>query len=277
MAQVRVHPTAILEGEIDLAEGVEVGPHCSLQGRVRIGPSTVLMGHNYLRGPLTVGAGNRLYPFACLGFEPQDYKYDPNRPGAGLVIGDRNLLREHVTIHRATSDEAPTRIGSDCMFMVNTHAGHDAVVGDRCVLANNAMVAGHGRLYDQVNLGGGAAVAQKVAIGRLAFVGGTAGMAQHVPPFMMSRTRSTVGGLNLVGLRRAGVSRAEIDRIKWAFRVIYLERLARPVAMERLVEQAESSPAVAEILRFLRDHPGAICELEAGKESRAMLEAIDAD
>ncbi|MCL4197591.1 MAG: acyl-ACP--UDP-N-acetylglucosamine O-acyltransferase [Phycisphaerales bacterium] len=273
----KIDSTSVIGPQVQLADDVEIGPGCRLDGPMSLGPGNVLMGYNFLRGPLTVGAGNRFYPFTCIGFEPQDYKYDPSRPGAGTAIGERNIFREHVTIHRATSDHTPTRIGDANMFMVGSHAGHDACVGNHCILANNALVGGHGVLYDRVNLGGGSAVAQKVAVGRLAFVSGTVGAASHVPPFMMSRSRRTVGGINIVGLRRSGMSREEIDHAKWAFRVVYLSRNSRPVVLETLEIRAAESETVREMIAFLRRHPEPICELEGGKASRAMVEAGEAE
>jgi len=268
----QIDPTAVIGPDVQLPDEIEIGPGCRLDGPIRFGPGTVLMGYNFLRGPLTVGQGNRFYPFACIGFEPQDYKFDPSRAGAGTVIGNENIFREHVTIHRATSESVPTTIGHSNMFMVNTHAGHDARVGDRCILANNASIGGHGVIYDQVNLGGSGGVAQKVAVGRLAFVSGTIAATHHIPPFMMSRTIRTVGGVNIVGLRRSGMSREEIDQAKWIFRVLYLQSNARPAMLEALRSRADRSAVVAETLDFLTRHPGPIAELEPGKESRAMRE-----
>ncbi len=271
----RIDPSAVIGPEVELADDVEIGVACRLEGRITIGPGTVLMGYNFLRGPLTIGAGNRIYPFTCIGFEPQDYKFDPSRAGAGTVIGDGNIFREHVTIHRATSETIPTRIGNNNMLMVGSHAGHDAQVGNRCIFANNALVGGHAVIYDGVNLGGCSGVAQKVAVGRLAFVSGTVGITRHVPPFMITRSLRTVGGINIVGLRRSGMSRDEIDQVKWIFRTLFLSRNTRPFMVEALKERAAESTVVAETLAFLQAHPGPLAELEPGKASREMIEADD--
>lgn len=270
-----VHPTSTLAPEVELASDVLVGPHCSLTGPVRIGAGTQLIGHNYLKGPLTIGSGNRIYPFACLGFEPQDYKFDPTRLGAGLTIGDNNIIREYVSIHRATSDLTPTRIGNDNMFMAGSHAGHDVHIGNRCVFANAVLIAGHARVEDQVNIGGSGAVAQHVRVGRLAFISGTIGATHHVPPFMVVRTIiGRIGGINLVGMRRSGMPRSEIDNVKWAFRVMFLMGNTRPRALDMLAERAADSPVIAEIASFLRSIKGAMCELEESKRSRALEEIL---
>lgn len=267
----QIDPTAVIGPDVRLAKDVRIGPGCHFDGPIEIGPGNEFMGYNFIRGPLKVGEGNRFYPFACIGLEPQDYKFDPSRTGAGTVIGSRNIFREQVTIHRATSDAAPTRVGDSNMFMVGSHAGHDVTVGNRCVFANNALLAGHAVIYDQVNFGGGAAVGQKIAVGRLAFLSGTAGAPLHIPPFMMARALGSVGGINLIGLRRSGMDREEIDNVKWAFRVIFLQSNTRPAVIDALEPRAGRSPAVAEIVEFLQRHSGPIAELEPGKESRAML------
>ncbi len=269
----RIDPSAVIGPEVQLADDVQIGPSCRLDGRITLGPGTVLMGFNYLRGPLTIGANNRIYPFTCIGFEPQDYKFDPSKSGAGTVIGDENILRENVTIHRATSDTVPTRIGSHNMFMVGSHVGHDASVGNRCILANQALLGGHSVLYDSVNIGGSGGIAQKVAVGRLAFVSGASAATSHIPPFMVSRSLRTVGGINIVGLRRSGMTRDEIDQVKWMFRTLYLTRNTRPTVMETLETRAADSAVVVEMLDFLRRHPGPIAGLEPGKASREMVEA----
>ncbi|MFG0330733.1 MAG: acyl-ACP--UDP-N-acetylglucosamine O-acyltransferase [Phycisphaerales bacterium] len=260
-----VHDTASVGPEVELDESVEVGPNCVITGRVQIGAGTQVIGHAWMRGPLVIGRENRIYPFACLGFEPQDYKWDPDRDGAGLVIGDRNIIREHVTMHRATNDDTPTRVGSDNMFMVNSHVGHDATVGDRSVFANNASLGGHTRIADQVNLGGGAAIGQHAWVGRLAFVSGHAGTRLHVPPFMVCRFRATVAGPNMVGLRRSGMSHDEIDRVRWAYRVMFRERRTKSSMIEALRERADEAPALREIVDFLEVCPGAICKPEGDR------------
>lgn len=269
----RIDPSAVIGPDVELADDVEIGPSCRLTGRITLGPGTMLMGYNFLRGPLTIGANNRIYPFVCIGFEPQDFKFDLSKDGAGTVIGDDNLFRENVTIHRATSDTVPTRIGNGNMLMVGSHVGHDATVGNRCVLANQALLGGHSVLYDLVNIGGSGGIAQKVAVGRLGFVSGASAATSHIPPFMVSRSLRTVGGINIIGLRRSGMKRDEIDQVKWIFRTLYLTRNTRPRAIEALETRAAESAVVAEMLAFLRRHRGPIAELEQGKASREMVEA----
>lgn len=271
-----VHPSSQIGAEVSLGKDVSIGPHCTLSGPISIGAGTVIQGHCYLTGPLVIGERNRIYPFGCLGFEPQDYKYDPSTPGAGLTIGDDNILREYVSIHRATSATVPTRIGHRNMFMAGSHAGHDAQVGNACIFANAALIAGHAHIADRVNIGGGGAVAQHIRIGRLAFLSGTIGANRHIPPFMVVRnSTSRIGGVNLVGMRRAGMTRPEIDAVKWAFRVMFLQGNSRPTTIEALAQRAPESPAVAEIMDFLQSIRGPVCEIEADKRSRALDEILN--
>ncbi len=210
----KIHRTAIVDPQAQLADDVEIGPNCTIQGSVSIGPGTRLIGNVWLIGPLALGAGNVLYPNVCLGFEPQHYKYVPGT-GAGIAIGDNNILREGVTIHGATGGR-PTTVGNHNMLMVNTHLGHDAVVHDHCTLANGALLAGHVTLFDGVILGGNAVIHQFCRLGRLSIMSGAVGVVQDVPPFCTVYEMREVGSLNIVGLRRAGY-RDSIPKLKRSF------------------------------------------------------------
>ncbi|MGA1633162.1 MAG: acyl-ACP--UDP-N-acetylglucosamine O-acyltransferase, partial [Phycisphaerales bacterium] len=136
----KVHGTAILEGEIELADDVEIGPGCILTGPIRIGAGTRMMARATLQGPLVIGEGNLIWPGVCLGMAPQSARFDPFEPGPGVVVGDHNSFREQVTIHRATHATDPTRIGNRNYFMVGSHAGHDVVVGNGCTFANGSLL-----------------------------------------------------------------------------------------------------------------------------------------
>ncbi len=242
MAQV--HPSAVIDAQAELAGDVVVGPGCVLDGPVRIGPGTRLIGHVHLVGPVTIGRGNTIYPFACIGFEPQDRKFDRgSSPSAGVVIGDNNLIRESVTIHRATSVEHPTRVGDDNMLMTNAHLGHDVTVGSGCTLASGALIAGHARLDDQVNVAGNSAIHQFCHLGRLSFVGGVSAVSKDVLPFALTSGLNSVMGVNVVGLRRSGVGRAAIDAVNAAYRTIYLDGHTLPTAREAVAAQAQQCRA----------------------------------
>lgn len=253
-----IDPTARVGDQVHIDDDATIGPFCVLEGDVRIGAGTHLVGNVYVRGPVTIGSNNTIYPFTCIGFAPQDFKWDPDRAGAGVVIGDDNLFREHVTIHRATKDDVPTRIGNANLFMATSHAGHDSHVGDRCIFGNQVALAGHVRVDDQVNIGGLAAVAQHLAVGRLAFAGGVTPHKVNIPPFMMSRVGGSVMGVNVIGMRRAGFERGEIDQARWAYRVMYQRRLARQGILDALAERADESDAVNTIATFVASCKGSI-------------------
>lgn len=259
----KIHPSSVVSPEVELGDDVVIGPQCSLDGRITVGNGTRIAGHNYFRGPLVIGERNQIYPFVCLGFEPQDSMFDSDSPCAGLRIGDDNILREQVTMHRSTSEEVPTVVGDRNMFMVGAHVAHDCTVGSRCVVANNVSLAGHVRVDDQVTIGGGTAVAQRLRVGRLAFIGGGIGIPAHFPPFMMGRRIGTVNGINALGMRRAGFDQVELDHARWAYQVVFCESSGRPQILETLAARANESSVVREILEFMRELTGRLCRREA--------------
>ena len=245
-----IHPTASLEGDVHLADDVSVGPHCVLTGPITLGAGCRLVGNVYLQGPLTLGRENVIYPFACLGFAPQHAHFDPATPGHGLAIGDGNTFREQVTVHRAYTDDGPTRIGDRNTFMVGSHVGHDTQVGNDCTLVNAAMLGGHVTVADHVLVGGGAGVHQFCRIGRGAMLAGVAGITQDLPPYFLVTSMNLVSNVNIVGLRRSGVARDVIDDVRWVFRVVYRRGLTTKNALAVLRER-EDRPIVAEYLQFI--------------------------
>jgi UDP-N-acetylglucosamine acyltransferase len=245
-----IHPTAIVDREVELADDVEVGPHCVLRGRIQVGAGTRLLGNVYLTGPLSLGRNNVLYPFTALGFAPQDFKWDPKEPGAGLAIGEGNVFRESVTVHRATSHETPTRIGDRNYFMVNSHAGHDCQVGSRCVFANAVLLGGSVRVGDDVIVGGNAAIHQHCRIGRGALLSGATGLNKDLPPFFMLTGSNVAGSINVVGMRRQGLPSPWIDDVKWSYKTIYRKGLSFKQAVDQLHTRSDR-PIVAELLAFL--------------------------
>jgi UDP-N-acetylglucosamine acyltransferase len=246
----RIHPTAVVSAEAELAENVEVGPYVVIEGRVRIGAGCVLRPHAHLVGPLTMGTGNLVFTGAVLGEQPQHLKYS-GEP-TGLEVGDHNVFREHVTIHRGTSQSWTTRIGSHNYFMVNTHVAHDCRVGNRCILANGALVAGHCVLEDNVYLSGNTAVHQFVRLGRLALLSGGSYTTKDIPPFTMQQGTDNVVGVNVVGMRRAGMATADINAVRRAFRLIFREGLVLPAALARIEAELGAAGPVGELLTFIR-------------------------
>jgi UDP-N-acetylglucosamine acyltransferase len=252
-SSARIHPTAIIAPEAELADNVEVGARALIEGKVKIGPDCVIRPGAFLYGPLTMGPGNTVFSGAVLGEKPQHLKYN-NEP-TSLEIGEGNSFREFVTIHRGTTHHMKTVIGNHNYFMVNSHIGHDCIIGNRNILANGALVAGHCVLQDNVYLSGNCAIHQFVRIGRLALMSGCGITTKDMPPFVMQQGVDNVVGMNLVGMRRAGMKPADINSVRQAFRILFREGNPLTVAMARIANEIGHVGAVHELLTFLRQ-PG---------------------
>ncbi len=255
----KIHPTAIISPEADLAEDVQIGPNCVLTGKVTLGPGVRLIAAVHIQGPVTIGAGTILYPGSCVGFEPQDYKFTPGSPTAGVVIGERCLLREHTSVHAATSLEMPTTLGNECLMMACSHVGHDCRIGNKVIMVNYTGISGHCEVGDGVTFSGHVGLHQFVRIGRLAFLSGGVAVGMDVPPFCMVNERNRLGGLNLVGMRRGGIARTEITEVRRAFRDCFRRPPPTKEMLQILDARRERSPAVAEIAEFIRASSRGIC------------------
>lgn len=272
-----IHPTAILRGEIDLAEGVEIGPYCVLTGAgaepgagpIRLGPGVRLIAGCHLLGPITIGAGTVVHPHACLGFRAQDTKFDAGDATSGVVIGENCRIREHVTIHAATNGDTPTRIGDRAFMMVTAHVGHDSSLGNDVTMVNGAVVAGHAHIGDRVILSGLSAIHQFTRVGRLVIMSGLSGASQDVPPFCIADGTNGLGGVNVIGLRRAGVSHDDIDAVRQAYRRAFRRRLPRAETVAVLKELSASSPLVAEMAAFIAEATRGFCSGSPTRRSSA--------
>jgi UDP-N-acetylglucosamine acyltransferase len=246
-----VHPSAIIGKHVQLAENVSIGPHCVLEGNVRLGAGVTLLNGVTIQGPVEIGEGTMLYPGTCIGFPPQDVKFKIGMDTPGVRIGKNCLIREHVTIHAASTMDHPTTVGDNCFLMVNSHLGHDVVIGDNVTLVNAVLLAGHVSVGNNVTMGGCAAVHQFCRIGRLAMVSGLVAVAMDIPPFCISGARNTVAGLNAVGLRRNGVPREDITLLRKAFRVGLGVRQPREAMLAAVEPLAKGSALVKEFYEFL--------------------------
>lgn len=246
----RIHPTAVISPEADLGENVQVGPFVVLEGAVRIGAGCVLRPGAHLIGPLTMGCHNTVFTGAVLGERPQHLHYagEPTR----LVIGDHNVIREHVTIHRGTSHSWETRIGNHNFLMAHSHVAHDCVIGNHCIITNGALLAGHCVLEDNVYLSGNCALHQFVRVGRLALLSGVSASTKDIPPFIIQQRINYVVGVNVVGMRRAGIPSAHIDAVRRAFHLLYRSNMLLPAALEHIERELSHVPEVAEMLGFIR-------------------------
>lgn len=247
-----VHSTAAIGPDVELAADVQIGPFAILDGPIRIGPGCIIEGHACLSGPLTMGHDNVIGHGAVLGKNPQSRAYQ-GEP-TGLRIGNGNTIREYVTIHRGTiQGGGETVIGNHNMLMIGAHVGHDCLVGDRCTLVNNALLAGHVQLADGCVLSGHTAVQQRCRIGRLAMLGGMGATTKDVPPFVLQQGYNCVTGLNVIGLRRAGFRRETVDALRQAYRILYKEGRTRCAALDRIEADLGTIPEVLEFVTFIRE------------------------
>jgi UDP-N-acetylglucosamine acyltransferase len=246
----RIHPTAIIAPEADLGEEVQVGPYVVVEGEVHLGAGCVLRPGVHLVGPLTMGCHNIVFSGAVLGEEPQHVKYagEPTR----VVIGDHNVFREHVTIHRGTAATGETRIGNNNFLMANTHVAHDCRIGDNCIIANGALMAGHCTLENNVYLSGNCALHQFVRVGRLALLSGVSASTKDIPPFVVQQRINCVVGVNVIGMRRAGIPAAHIDGVRRAFHLLYRSQMGVPAALAQIEQDLSHLAEVAEMVAFIR-------------------------
>ena len=216
-----IHPTAIIEPGAEIAAGARIGPYCHVGPKVVLGEEVELLSHVVVAGRTSIGAGTRIFPFASIGHRPQDLKYAGE--DSALVIGRRNVIREHVTVNPGTAGGGMlTQIGDGCLFMVGVHVGHDCRLGDNVIMANNATLAGHVVVGDYAAFGGLSAVHQFVRIGQHAYVGGVTGVERDVIPFgLVMGDRARLAGLNMVGLQRRGFSREDIQALRNAYQMIF--------------------------------------------------------
>ena len=247
-----IHPSAIISDEARLHESVSVGPFAIIEGEVEIGANTVVESHAVIKGPCRIGEDNHIFSHAVVGEVPQDLKYAGER--TFLEIGDRNRIREFSTIHRGTGGGGGlTRLGSDILVMAYAHVAHDCLVGDHVILANAASLAGHVEVGEYAILGGFAVAHQFCHIGPHAFIGGFSKVSKDVVPFVMADgARARAIGLNKEGLKRRGFSQETITLLNRCFRQL-VKRQGDDLAWTEFEQAAETEPALAEMLDFIRD------------------------
>ena len=247
-----IHPTAIVASTAQIPESCIVGPYSTIGPNVILGEDCELVSHVVLDGHLTAGARNRFFSFSAVGVAPQDLKYKGEPTGARL--GDDNTIRECVTISRGTSGGGgTTRVGSHCLIMAYAHIGHDSVIGDHCILANAATLAGHVIVEDYVTVGALNQVHQFCRIGKYAYTGGGTTVTQDVLPYSLtSAKRETHAyGLNKVGLERRGFDRDRLRAIQRAYRLLLASKLNTTQAVEKLKEDGAGGEDVAYLVSFI--------------------------
>jgi UDP-N-acetylglucosamine acyltransferase len=252
----RIHPTAIVASGAQIPASCTIGPYCTIGANVVLGENCELISHVILDGHTTIGAGNRIFPFACIGVAPQDLKYagEPTR----CTLGDLNTIREYVTISRGTSGGGGiTTVGNGCLIMAYTHIGHDSHIGSGCILANSATLAGHVIVEDFAVVGALCPVHQFCRIGRYAYIGGGTTITQDVLPYSLTsiERNNHAYGLNKVGLERRGFSAAQIKALRQAYRLLQASKLNTTDALAAIRATLAELPATetAEHVAYLAD------------------------
>ncbi|MBP8259728.1 MAG: acyl-ACP--UDP-N-acetylglucosamine O-acyltransferase [Verrucomicrobia bacterium] len=251
-----IHPTAIVGPEAELDSAVEVGPYAVIQGRVRLGPNCRVGPYVHLTGCVLAGAGNVFHTGAVIGDAPQDLKYkgQPTR----VVIGDSNCFREHVTVHRSNREEEDTVIGDHNFLMAHSHVGHNARVGHHVILANGALLGGHTVIQDRAFISGNCLVHQFARVGTLAIMQGGAAISQDLPPFCIARGHNHIGGLNVIGLRRAGFSAAQRSQLRQLYQELFRSGRNLRAAVEDARHRYSGEPASI-LLDFVAQARRGIC------------------
>ncbi len=252
-----VHPTAIIEKNVSLGEGVVIGPHVCIKSDVVIGDNTKIEANAYIGSYTTIGKNCRIFPSAVVGTIPQDLKFKGEF--SELIIGDNTTIREFCMINRGTKGGGGvTKIGSNNLIMAYVHIAHDCIIGNNVIIANAVQFAGHVVVEDNAVIGGMSAIHQFVRIGKLAMIGGMSGVALDVAPFCLAvGNRARLNGLNLVGLKRAGFSFEEINTLKEAYKTIFKRNLRFQNAYEKL----KNSPSknVIHMIEFLKNSSRGFC------------------
>lgn len=253
---IQIHPTAIVAKEAKLSKGVSVGPYTVIGPHVTLKENAKVHSHVVIEGHTTIGAGTEIFPFAVLGGVPQSAHYKGE--DSSLEIGEKCLIREHVTIHRGTAHgHMKTTVGNECFIMVGAHIGHDCIVGNHVLMANLATLGGHVTVGDYVNIGGLAAVHQFVRIGSYAMISGKAAVNEDVIPFgMVVGLRAKLESLNIIGMKRCGFEREEIHALRNAFKLLSRKHEGTLESkLGQIQETLGKAQTVRELLRFIKESP----------------------
>ena len=248
---MEIHPTAVVSSKAELGSGVRIGPYSSVGRDVKIGNDTEIAAHVVIDDDTEIGERNRIYPFASIGSPPQDIGYKGEK--TRLIMGNDNLVREYVTLNRATTkEEWRTVIGNHCYFMAYSHVAHDCRISDHVILTNGATLGGHARVGEYAILGAFLAVQQFVRVGPHAFIGAMTGIDRDVPPFMISGGgRAKLYGVNQKGLSRRGFSRETIDILKKAYSILWRKNRSFKNGIPQVKKELELIPELQLLLDFI--------------------------
>tara|TARA_B100001750_G_scaffold226035_1_gene218477 strand:+ start:345 stop:1124 length:780 start_codon:yes stop_codon:yes gene_type:complete len=254
-----IHKTAIVDVKAKISSSVNIGPYCVIGPNVEIGDNVKIHSHVNISGNTIIGKNNKIYPFASIGNDPQDLKYDGEK--TKLIIGDNNKIREYVTINPGTDGGGGlTKIGNNCLFMISSHIAHDCEVGNNVIIANNVPLGGHAIIEDNVVIGGNSAVQQFTRIGKMAMIGGMTGVLHDVIPYGLSTgNRNILQGVNLIGLRRAKFNNKDILGLSEAYKEIFATKnLTENIS--KLNGEFKENPLVKNVIKFItKDKKRSIC------------------
>jgi UDP-N-acetylglucosamine acyltransferase len=256
----RIHPTAVVDPHAEIGENVAIGAYSVIGANVIIGPDNEIANHVSIQSGTTLGRGNHIFPYASIGQDPQDKKYH-GEDLSYLEIGDRNTIREFVTINRGSkAGGGHTRVGHENWIMAYCHIAHDCHIGDKTVFANGTTLAGHVTIGDMATLGGMTAIHQFCAIGKLAITGGLTKVTLDVPPYVTADGNPVKPhGINKIGLERARFSSEEAQAVDRAYKIFYRSHLMAKEALARLDQELAGSPAVRVFAEFIRKSQRGVC------------------
>ncbi len=254
-----IHPTAIIESDVHIEEGAHIGPFCILKKGTHIKKGTRLISNVIIDGNTEIGENCVIYPFTTIGLPPQDIKYKGEN--TGVKIGYNNIIREYITIHRASvSGDGVTTIGNNNFLMAYVHIAHDCKIGNHIIMANVATLAGHVSVEDYAVIGGLVAIHQFTRIGAYAMVGGFSGVGQDIPPYMIaSGARAKLFGLNTVGLKRHGFSDNTINELKKAYKILFREKRTLKDAIKKVQEELPYTDEIKHLIEFIQKNKRGIC------------------
>ena len=254
-----IHKTAIINPKAKIASNVKIGAYSVIGPDVEVNENTIIHSHVSISGQTIIGKENKIYPFASVGNDPQDLKYNGEK--TKLIIGDNNTIREYVTINPGTiGGGGKTKVGNNCLFMISSHVAHDCIVGDNVIIANNVPLGGHAIIEDNVVIGGNSAVQQFTRIGKMAMIGGMTGVLHDVIPYGLSTgNRNSLQGLNLIGLRRAKFENKDILELNDAYKKIFATKNINE-NISKLNGSFQENSLVKNVIDFItKDKKRSIC------------------
>lgn len=267
--EVNIDPTACIHPTAELDAGVDIGPYCVIGPEVRIGKGTSVGAHTVVEKWTTIGNACRISQFVSIGAAPQDVGYKGEK--TEVIIGDNNILREFVTVHRATTKELrKTVVGSNNLLMNYVHVAHDCVLGDNIIMANSATLAGHVSIDSNAIVGGLVAIHQYVRIGAFCIIGGASAVSKDIPPYVMAvGNRAKLYRLNSIGLRRQGFSKQDLDEIKAAYNIIFRSSLRIKDALEKLKRDLPGSKHARRFIEFIEASKRGIARVKTRRAAEA--------